>query len=148
MTGLTPEQREISVTGNGSGRKALETVQMAAWLLRARAPIAAQIAALEDERTGLVLEPLRWALAAADAGRPYETILLEQVPTVLPVWETFTQILELEGYSASCGVLKAEQYGVPQSCTPRPTTATTPRPGTASAYWAPCGTSPPATRAP
>lgn len=68
-----------------------------------------------DERSSLVLEPLRWVLAAADLGRSYRAVVLEQVPQALPVWETYAEILRAEGYAVACGVLRAEQYGVPQT---------------------------------
>jgi DNA (cytosine-5)-methyltransferase 1 len=63
-----------------------------------------------DDRTALVLEPLRWALEL----RP-ETTCWEQVPAVLPLWERCAQILRAAGYSAWAGILNAEQYGVPQT---------------------------------
>jgi DNA (cytosine-5)-methyltransferase 1 len=63
-----------------------------------------------DPRTWLVLEPLRNALGS----RP-EIIVWEQVPTVLPVWQTCGRVLESEGYSTWAGILSAEQYGVPQT---------------------------------
>lgn len=110
-----PPCQTFTVAGNGAGRRALDAVQTAAWLLHARTPILSQIAALDDARTGLVLEPLRWALAAVDLGRPFETIVLEQVQAALPVWETFARILELNGYGAVFGVLRAEQFGAPQT---------------------------------
>ncbi|MFW3477378.1 DNA cytosine methyltransferase [Streptomyces microflavus] len=69
----------------------------------------------EDDRTGLVLEPLRWALAAVDMGRPYETILLEQVQQVQQVWDEYALLLAAEGYHVATGVLRTEQYGVPQT---------------------------------
>ncbi|MFJ2134213.1 DNA cytosine methyltransferase [Streptomyces sp. NPDC087845] len=80
-----------------------------------REDIAACLAELDDERTGLVLEPLRWALTAIDGGRPYESVVLEQVPTVLPVWQAVGEVLSTEGYSVACGVLNAEEFGVPQT---------------------------------
>lgn len=80
-----------------------------------REDIAAPLAAMEDERTGLVLEPLRWALAAVDSGRPYKVIVLEQVPTVFPVWQAVSEVLSDEGYSVKCGLLRSEEFGVPQT---------------------------------
>lgn len=65
---------------------------------------------LEDQRSLLTVEPLRWALAL----RP-EWIAFEQVPAVLPLWSLFAQILGTLGYSTDVGVLTAEQYGVPQT---------------------------------
>lgn len=63
-----------------------------------------------DDRSPLVLEPLRYALQ----GKP-EWIACEQVPAVLPLWEAFADVLRDHGYSVATGVLSAEQYGVPQT---------------------------------
>lgn len=63
-----------------------------------------------DERGHLVLEPLRWALAL----RP-RWIALEQVEPVMPLWQAMAAALRDKGYSAWCGVLSAERYGVPQT---------------------------------
>jgi DNA (cytosine-5)-methyltransferase 1 len=68
-----------------------------------------------DERTGLVLEPLRWVLEAHWAGRPYRWIALEQVAQVLPVWRLMAGYLNRMGYSIAYGNLDAEAYGVPQT---------------------------------
>jgi len=118
-TGLigSPPCQPFSVGGKGQGRKALDTVLDLAQMLASRQSITLALKGFGDERTGLVLEPLRWALEAADAGSPYRTVLLEQVPTVLPVWEAFAQILRAEGYSVATGRLSAEEYGVPQTRT-------------------------------
>jgi len=70
---------------------------------------------LKDERTGLVLEPLRWALEAFKNGHPYEAIVLEQVPAVLPVWHAVREALEGIGYKATCDILHTEMFGVPQT---------------------------------
>lgn len=111
----SPPCQPYSVGGKGSGRKALDTVLGLADRLAERRSIADELAALDDERTGLVLEPLRWALQAVDGGRPYRTVTLEQVPTVLPVWEKIAELLRAEGYSVVTGRLSAEEYGVPQT---------------------------------
>ena len=63
-----------------------------------------------DERTALVLEPMR----LIRDGEP-EWIAMEQVPTVLPIWQAYVEVLRGMGYSAECGNLQAEQYGVPQT---------------------------------
>jgi DNA (cytosine-5)-methyltransferase 1 len=110
-----PPCQTFTVAGGGAGRRALEQVLAYAESLARREPVAAQLAGLDDERTGLVLEPLRWALEAADAGRPFETIVLEQVQAVLPVWQAYAQHLRALGYSVDVGVLRTEQYGVPQT---------------------------------
>lgn len=110
-----PPCQTFSAAGQGAGRDQLDLVLALANRLAARQDITADLAKLSDPRTGLVLEPLRWALDALDAGRPYEAIVLEQVHQALPVWKAYAEILRAEGYEAVCGVLKAEQYGAPQT---------------------------------
>lgn len=114
-----PPCQTFTVAGHGSGRQALEQVIAFADRFVAREPLESirkDLVALKDERTGLVLEPLRWALQALDAGRPYEAIVLEQVPAVRPVWDKYAELLEKEGYScADPKVLRTEEYGVPQT---------------------------------
>lgn len=63
-----------------------------------------------DDRSPLVLEPLRWALAL----RP-RWIACEQVPDVLPFWQRLAQVLEGLGYRTWTGELNAADYGVPQT---------------------------------
>lgn len=111
----SPPCQPFSIGGKGRGRAALDTVLHLANQLAARQYITQALADMDDERTGLVLEPLRWALEAIDAGRPFETVALEQVPTVLPVWEAFARLLRAEGYSVTTGRLSAEEYGTPQT---------------------------------
>ncbi|MFF1724035.1 DNA cytosine methyltransferase [Streptomyces sviceus] len=104
----------------GAGRRALDEVLRLADLMAKGKSVERKLAKLaeapgDEGRTGLVLEPLRWALAALKDGNPYEAIVLEQVPTVLPVWEAFGNILRRKGYTAVTSVLRAEEYGVPQT---------------------------------
>lgn len=113
----SPPCQPYSIGGKGAGRRALDTVLHFASLLAARKDIRTGLTTLDDERTGLVLEPLRWILTALDIGRPYRTVMLEQVPTVLPVWDAMAQILRTEGYTVVTGRLHAEQHGVPQTRT-------------------------------
>lgn len=114
LTGSPPCQ-PFAMNGLGKGRQALDTVLHFADRLAAREDIRRDLDSFEDPRTGLVLEPLRWALAAVDLGRPYRTILLEQVSPVLPIWEAVARILRAEGYSVVTGRLSSEEHGVPQT---------------------------------
>lgn len=114
LTGGPPCQT-FTVAGSGAGRTALDHVLRLVKSMSVGGEVSDRIARFDDERTGLVLEPLRWALQAHSAGRPYEAIVLEQVPAVLPVWETMAEVLEGLGYTVATGVLRTEEYGVPQT---------------------------------
>ncbi len=63
-----------------------------------------------DERAMLTLEPMYWITR----GTPGWAVM-EQVPTVLPIWEAYATILREYGYKTWAGVLNAEQYGTPQA---------------------------------
>jgi DNA (cytosine-5)-methyltransferase 1 len=63
-----------------------------------------------DERSELVLEPLRWALALEP-----RFLAWEQVPPVLPFWEVCAEILTVAGWNVWTGIVEAERYGVPQT---------------------------------
>jgi DNA (cytosine-5)-methyltransferase 1 len=107
----SPPCPTFSNAGKGAGRRDMEHVIACALELAAGNDTRAEHrAACEDERSMLVVEPLRWALAL----RP-EWIALEQVPPVLELWTMFGHILEQHGYSVWVGVLEAERYGVPQT---------------------------------
>jgi DNA (cytosine-5)-methyltransferase 1 len=114
-----PPCQTFTVAGHGAGRKALDQVLGFAHRFAARESlesIRTDLKALSDERTGLVLEPLRWILQALDDSKPYEAVILEQVPAVLPVWQAFGEILTDNGYLvAQPAILHTEQYGVPQT---------------------------------
>lgn len=104
----SPPCPTFSVAGRGSGRAELglciEAVRERRYGQRCA-----------DERTALVLEPLRVICERLAAGLPYEWIALEQVPPVLPIWEAYAELLRGEGYTAATGILRAEQFGVPQT---------------------------------
>lgn len=114
-----PPCQTFTVAGSGAGRRALDEVLRFVKRMVAREDreeIAHDLSKMEDERTGLVLEPLRWILEAIDERKsPYRAIILEQVPTVLPVWAAYAEALRDEGYSVDFGLLRTEQYGVPQT---------------------------------
>lgn len=125
-----PPCQSFSVAGNGAGRRALDTVKAFIHRLVAgeetEAEIDEDLRALDDSRTALVLEPLRWLIKAIETeGRdPYKFIILEQVPAVLPLWEVYAKLLRsgegrLDGvkYEAECWELKTEEFGVPQTRT-------------------------------
>ncbi|MGW4161278.1 DNA cytosine methyltransferase [Streptomyces sp. NPDC004788] len=126
LTGGPPCQT-YSVAGNREGHKALDEVKDLAELVglsktvgeleKAWAMVEERARVLEwtDERTGLVLQPLRWIVEKRLKSEPYDAVVLEQVPTVLPVWETYRDILRELGYDAERGILHTEEYGVPQT---------------------------------
>lgn len=109
----SPPCQTFSMAGKGAGRAALDQVL---GLLRGMASgVLPDYSTLSDDRTGLVLDPLRWVLEACALGRPLRWVVLEQVPTVLPVWQAYAEVLRGIGYRVETAVLNAEQYGVPQT---------------------------------
>lgn len=125
LTGGPPCQ-SFSVAGNREGHKALDDVKRLAGCLVGHQDFASFEAAwravktetdsMSDERTGFVLQPLRWIMEAKlRRGKPYDVVVLEQVPTVLPVWKHYAALLRRTGYAADAHVLHAEDFGVPQT---------------------------------
>lgn len=110
-----PPCQTFSATGNGKGRRALREVLHIAARMAQGKDVSFMLDGLDDERTALVLEPLRWALDAYRAGKPYRGIVLEQVPTVLPVWQFYADVLTGLGYGVDTGVLRTEDFGVAQT---------------------------------
>jgi DNA (cytosine-5)-methyltransferase 1 len=110
----SPPCQTFSKAGKGAGYRSIDEVIQAVKAIEAdRSHRPSGL----DEKTALVLEPLRWALEAMDLGSPYRWIALEQVPTVLPVWQAIDSALERAGYTVFTGKLHAEQFGVPQTRT-------------------------------
>jgi DNA (cytosine-5)-methyltransferase 1 len=104
----------MSTAGKGLGRLDLPLLEDAADRIgaggNARVIIAEVQRKQHDENSVLSLYPLWWQLAL----RP-EWITMEQVPTVLPLWEMYGDVLRKYGYSVWTGNVNAEQYGVPQT---------------------------------
>ncbi|MEU1423880.1 DNA cytosine methyltransferase [Kitasatospora sp. NPDC005751] len=131
-----PPCQTYSVAGNGAGRRALGEVEKLIHALiegSSDEEIDAQLEELEkltgDHRTTLVLEPLRYAVKALSCekrgNRPFDVIVLEQVPQVKNLWKVYKEALEkgLPGTDgtrvkykvAEVATLHTEAYGVPQS---------------------------------
>ncbi|MEV7685860.1 DNA cytosine methyltransferase [Streptomyces bungoensis] len=70
-----------------------------------------------DERTGLVLQPLWWVIERSRRPglEPYEAVVLEQVPAVMPVWKKYAKVLATLGYRTRTQLMFTEAFGVPQT---------------------------------
>ncbi|MFJ9560473.1 DNA cytosine methyltransferase [Streptomyces fuscichromogenes] len=123
-----PPCQTYSVAGHGAGRQALDRVKKYIDRLMpgdSDKEIDEELKDLPDPRTALVLEPLRYAIQATRSpnreNRPYDVIVLEQVPAVAPLWEHYAKVLAETGlpdgtrYQVVVGVLDTETYGVPQT---------------------------------
>ena len=107
----SPPCQTFSLAGKGSGRQALNEVLEAIDLHTYKEPTRLrEFGERHDPRTALVLAPL----AHIWRDRP-QMVVLEQVPTVLPVWHAYAEAMTDWGYSVTVGLLNAEQYGVPQT---------------------------------
>lgn len=115
----SPPCQTFSTAGNKKGRNALDAVGQAVVSLMSAGfggNGKLDYEHFSDERTGLVLEPLRLIMDRHHEGIPFRWVALEQVPSVLPVWEVYALWLRnYMGYSVWTGCLNAEQYGVPQT---------------------------------
>ncbi len=114
LTGGPPCQT-FTVAGKGAGRRALDQVGQRLMDLVDNPGADPVRGWSTDERTELILEPMRWALLALRADAPFDAIVLEQVPAVLPVWAAFREVLQKCGYSSTIGILRSEEFGVPQT---------------------------------
>lgn len=109
----SPPCQTWSTAGKGAGRAALVHVLLAAALVAGGMDPAEAVASVHDdgldERTVLVLEPLR---VIRDTLPTW--VALEQVPSVLKVWDAFAVHLREWGYHVATGIVSAERYGAPQ----------------------------------
>lgn len=107
----SPPCQTFSLAGKGAGRAALDEVLEAIELHAYKdADALLRFGEQRDMRTALVLTPLAYVWR----DRP-RLVALEQVPTVLPVWEACAEVMREWGYQVKVEILNAEQYGVPQT---------------------------------
>ncbi|MFW6695838.1 DNA cytosine methyltransferase [Streptomyces sp. MAR4 CNX-425] len=109
-----PPCQTFSVAGKGTGRRNLDQVTAFIRRMAEEEDVTKELDDLADVRTGLVLEPLKWVLARKN-NNPFEVVILEQVPAVLPVWKEMVAVLEKLDYHADAQILYTEDYGVPQT---------------------------------
>lgn len=110
----SPPCQGFSLAGKGKGRDdsvlLLERLEHVHTLADLEREIAYLHDHMTDDRTLLVLEPLRWLLTNLP-----EWFAWEQVATVQPIWDACARIAREHGYSVATGVVTAEMYGVPQT---------------------------------
>jgi DNA (cytosine-5)-methyltransferase 1 len=106
----SPPCQGFSMAGKGKGRGDSAALVDAAQAMGAGVRRDSLAEQMLDYRSILALEPLRYALTL----KP-EWLAWEQVPAVLPLWEACAAVLRGLGFSAWTGLLRAEQYGVPQT---------------------------------
>jgi len=107
----SPPCQTFSTAGKGAGRAALNEVLEAIELHAYKdADALLRFGEQHDMRTALVLTPLAYVWR----DRP-RLVALEQVPTVLPVWQACAEVMREWGYEVKVDILNAEQYGVPQT---------------------------------
>lgn len=115
----SPPCQGFSLAGKGKGRADTAMLLRGLGFIASGFPIEIVLLWLHqhmtDDRSLLALEPLRYAIAAHRAGKPFRWLAWEQVPAVLPLWEACAVILRQLGYTVETHMLRAEQYGVPQT---------------------------------
>lgn len=110
----SPPCQGFSMAGSGNGRRdadmLLEAISKCETSKHVENMISSLSLGMQDPRSILVLEPLRWALSIMPTWMAWE-----QVPAALPIWSACATILSRLGYSTDVGILNAEQFGVPQT---------------------------------
>lgn len=107
----SPPCPTFSMTGNGKGRRAISQVLEMLEHGAFRNHVALhEFGQQHDPRTALVVLPMD----VIERQMP-RFVALEQVPSVLPIWEKYAEMLGRLGYSVATGVLDAVEYGVPQT---------------------------------
>ncbi len=104
----SPPCPTFSAAGKGDGIADMPLVYEAATAAARAKPVPPL--PWRDERSALVVEPLRWAVLLEP-----RFLAWEQVPSVLPFWEHCAEILRLVGWNVFTAVMEAERYGVPQT---------------------------------
>lgn len=95
----------FSTAGKGYGRPDREHLIAAG---RRRMLVSPQ--AMNDPRSALTLEPLRWTLALQPTW-----VAWEQVEAILDVWLVFAQVLAIDGYNTWAGIVNAADCGTAQT---------------------------------
>lgn len=103
----SPPCTTFSKAGSGAGRRHLLDIAEAVKRVLHGEPHGLDD---PDETTLLTLEPARYLAEI----RP-DTVSLEQVREVLPIWGAYATGLEDLGYSVATGLISSETLGVPQS---------------------------------
>jgi DNA (cytosine-5)-methyltransferase 1 len=109
----SPPCTTFSRMGDGAGLAARNDLIKAVYLVAEGylPPAALERLGVEvDESSALVLEPLRIIVETHPTW-----IAMEQVPSVLPIWEAYAVVLRRLGYWVETAILNAEAYGVPQT---------------------------------
>ncbi|MET8097051.1 DNA cytosine methyltransferase [Streptomyces sp. NPDC005236] len=122
--GCSPEEIELALKATeaprGLDRRDADLKNLFDGLVSLEESLDAHRARLEelgDERTGLVLQPLWWVIERSRCPGlvPYEAVVLEQVPAVMPVWKEYEKVLDTLGYRTATQLLHTEAFGVPQT---------------------------------
>lgn len=109
----SPPCQAFSAAGKGAGRRDLPLIHQALEVLADGGDplLKVNVRSIEDLRSLLVLEPLRWVRDV----RPW-WVALEQVPPVLPLWRRYAEVFQGWGYSTWTGLLNSADYGVVSAC--------------------------------